>query len=371
MKSYDEIAKSVLERRDAHNIAVKQRNRIALRIGVPAVTVCLALTVAAGFYKTYEKPDIQDGNKTGETDKIIYNQYGWHTKDEPSKGTHDMTPEYATDGDEVFIEPHWNEKELYEKYHEFIFDSATYTTTATWIDEDKLDCKIGISDADGYDIYDDREYKIGVTVYSINGISKDAAVAVSYDGTPSMYAVYICTAYKPQTLGEFIDALGLRENLTFGSIYHTSYVYESYMTVEYSISDTSVIWNMLLSDGTLENAADEGSDNEMSYYNELMTSYKESMSVSVNVDILGIKNVSLGVTENGYLTTNILGTRKLFYIGEDKVKEFFEYVKTNFETVREEYPSDNTVNEQESPHLAVTTTAVTSPPCDTEIWVEE
>ena len=35
------------------------------------------------------------------------------------------------------------------------------------------------------------------------------------------------------------------------------------------------------------------------------------------------------MSENGYLRTNLLDTEKLFYIGEDKVNAFMEYVEQN------------------------------------------
>ena len=49
------------------------------------------------------------------------------------------------------------------------------------------------------------------------------------------------------------------------------------------------------------------------------------MSISVDIPILG-RNSSIWLTEDGYLCTNILGTGKAFYIGEEKVAEFIYYV---------------------------------------------
>ena len=55
------------------------------------------------------------------------------------------------------------------------------------------------------------------------------------------------------------------------------------------------------------------------------------MAIRTNVDILGFNNISLCVTEDGYIYTNILATRKAFYIGEEKVKSFMEFVKNVLE----------------------------------------
>ena len=53
------------------------------------------------------------------------------------------------------------------------------------------------------------------------------------------------------------------------------------------------------------------------------------MSISIDIPALGYENISLAVTEEGYLTTNILATGKAFYIGEEKVDAFVEYVLEN------------------------------------------
>lgn len=387
MKSYDEVARNVLRRRDEHDVAAARRNRMATRIGVPVVSLCLAAIVGVGFWQAEQVedpplniedavvPGIDDLIEPGETEAYHYLletepavEIVTAGNDVPVNDPDEEKDECVDGSDEIWIEPRWGEKMLYSKYPEFELGGITYTTAATWIDGVKLGIAIGTATAYGYDVYEDKAYEMNVTVYPINGISTDAAVAVSYDGFTGKYAVYTDHWYKPATLGEFIDALGLRDNLTFGTIYHTYWEYESYITVEYAVSDPAVIWDMLLSDGTLVNVADEVSDHDMSFY-------KEDMSVSVSVDILGVNNVSLGVTENGYLTTNILATRKLFYIGEDKVQEFIRYVEANFENVREDRAVATTtaVDEPEYPTDTVMT-AVTqiSPPYDPRVGgVEE
>ena len=376
MKSYDEIAKSVLERRDRHNETVAKRKRITVRVGVPVMSLCLAAMIGVGYsdYKDLTRPPelvddavvpgIDDTVDPGETEALGHKCDGDTVTDilddEPVPGGAEIgtVPAIITDvnvdeptedkrqeetpegGDAIWIEPKWAEKALYSKYPEFELGGTKYTTGAVWIDADKLGNAIGGTNAYGYDIYEDKSYEMGITVYEINGIDKNAAVAVSYNGFNGQYAVYYDVWYKPATLGEFMNALDLYENLTFGTIYYTTFEYESYMTVEYKISSSEVIFDLLKDNEAVANVAESVSDYDMSFY-------ENAMSMSVNVDILGIHNVSLSVSENGYIQTNILGTRKLFYIGEDKAEEFFNYVKTNFETVREET-------------LVATTTAVTS-----------
>lgn len=124
------------------------------------------------------------------------------------------------------------------------------------------------------------------------------------------------------------------------------------MTVEYNLGDPSVIFDLLSENAESANVADSITVEDMSFY-------KKAMSVAVSVDILGINNVNLSVSENGYIQTNILGTRKLFYIGEERAQRFFDYVKENFETVREEVLVPTTTAPDPSVSDDVVVTAVT------------
>ena len=60
---------------------------------------------------------------------------------------------------------------------------------------------------------------------------------------------------------------------------------------------------------------------------------------TVDVPLLGYKNISLGVTEDGYIVTNILDTGKAFYIGKDKTEAFIKYVES--ECKGEVLPKEN------------------------------
>ena len=75
---------------------------------------------------------------------------------------------------------------------------------------------------------------------------------------------------------------------------------------------------MLLSDYSLTNTSLTNNN----YKNPLM-------SISSDIEALGIENVSLAVNDEGYIQTNILGTAKTFYIGEEKVNNFIDYFIKN------------------------------------------
>ena len=109
-------------------------------------------------------------------------------------------------------------------------------------------------------------------------------------------------------------------NLSFGTVYYNYYEGNDYKSFEFYGITKEDVWNYLLK-GNLES---KNVHNDVNWYVPVM-------GISTNVDILGFGNISMAVTEDGYLTTNILSTGKAFYIGEDKVSAFMEFVKTKLE----------------------------------------
>ena len=145
--------------------------------------------------------------------------------------------------------------------------------------------------------------------------------------------------------------LNLKEIISFGSIWY-NHTYDAgegvlgFDMIEFPDVDDDIIWQMLFSDTTLQN---EFSDNNNNMYPALM-------SVSVDIPLLGYKNISAWVTETGYLVTNILETGKGFYIGEENVQKFVDYIIQNYEGFKivyvdengnQENDNTNTVNEKE------------------------
>lgn len=202
----------------------------------------------------------------------------------------------------------------------------------------------------GHDTYTDTNYTKNATLYKIKTISQECAIAVQFEGTTEYYS-YINAYYRPETLEEFINDLNLKEIISFGSIWY-NHTYDAgegvlgFDMIEFPEVDDDIIWQMLFSDTTLQN---EFSDNNNNMYPALM-------SVSVDIPLLGYKNISAWVTETGYLVTNILETGKGFYIGEENVQKFVDYIIQNYEGFKivyvdengnQENDNSNTVNEKE------------------------
>ena len=214
-----------------------------------------------------------------------------------------------------YFVPQWDYKTIVQKYSSFTYSNIRYTIFSTEI-KDGINTKyVGnkVDDiiVDGIDVYNkDEKYSINAEIYEIKNVYKECAYAIKFEGDKEYYS-YLNTNYEFETLGDFIEKLNLKEYLQFGTAtYKNNIVYKDF--------DDSIVWNMLLSDYSLVNTSLTNNN----YKNPLM-------SISSNIEALGIENVSLAVNDEGYIQTNILGTAKTFYIGEERVNNFVDYILKN------------------------------------------
>lgn len=217
---------------------------------------------------------------------------------------------------ELGVIPKWDEMSISQQFSSFNFDDKEYSTRVCSIDEAHIGAKLGAVTLEGYDIYEDKSYKIQAEVYEINDVNTECAAAIKFEGDLEYY-VYVNSWYRPADLAQFIKDLNLTENVIFGNIHYNYTAGDNHYNIEFEDIDDKLVWDMLLSDTTLPNVH-KGTDWHISI-----------MSISVDIPVLGYENISLAVTEDGYLTTNILNTGKCFYIGVEKVKAFVDYVTEN------------------------------------------
>ena len=215
---------------------------------------------------------------------------------------------------EAQLIPKWVEMTDPERYLEFAVGEDRYHTRVAAIDAARVGEKLGEATVLGYDIYTDTTHETTVSYYDIPTVLNACALAVRFEGSEE-YFVYANYWYRPETLGELIEALSLRENMTFGD-FHAGYFYEdgTFEQVRFHDPEDGIVWEWLLSDTSLPNVYDE-----VGWYGSVL-------SVSVDIPLIGYENVGLWVTEDGHLVTNILDTGKAFYIGEEKVSAFVRYV---------------------------------------------
>jgi len=223
---------------------------------------------------------------------------------------------------ELAVIPPWDERPVTQQFGTITFNGFDYWTnpaTAS-IYASETGELIGRTTSSGYDGYEDKTYTINCDVYSLKSISEKCAVAVKYEGHDGYYP-FRNPYYVPSTLGDLINDLNLRDNLVFGKVYEEAPADNNFSMKAYTLPNTSVIWELLLSDTSLKNEGDMRDD--------VPFMFASIMSVSVDVNVIGYKNISLAVDADGYMQTNILDTGKTFFIGKDKVQAFIDYVKTN------------------------------------------
>ena len=222
---------------------------------------------------------------------------------------------------DIYEVPRWDDMTVTQKFPYLSFNGYEYSTADRTVPEENAGKKITSATLTGTDRYTGKTYAINADIYEITGISKNCAVSLKFEGYDELY---VCrnSGYRPETLGQLTDDLNLHKTLTFGKAYATIQKDKnSYAQTEYSGLDGEKVWEMLFSDRNLKNVKDYDS----------MNFGKELISVSINIELLGYENISLTVTGDGYLTTNILDTGKAFFIGKEKAENFAEYVRENCE----------------------------------------
>ena len=242
------------------------------------------------------------------------------------KNTQEITPspeivttpaiEIVTEA-EMMISPKWDDRITSDKFPEVMLGETTYASQRTEIAAENIGSFISDAVMSGYDIYEDKTYTINAKVYSVKNISTDCAVAVKI-GDESVYYVYINVWYTPETLGDLIDAIDMKNTASFGKAYknYTDYDKGEHINVIFADSDDSIVWNMILSDTGIKNI-------EYDRFQDML------ISLSVDIPLLGYKNISLGVSKDGYIVTNIMSTQKCFFIGTEKAEAFEKYISEN------------------------------------------
>lgn len=169
----------------------------------------------------------------------------------------------------------------------------------------------------GYDeYYHEVASNINTKVYEIKGINPECAGALKLPFS-SDYYVYTNSSYHPNDLGEFLSDLNLIENLSFNSII---YDYSEDMWIEY----TGI---------TKEDAVKYLFENNQSTVNVYSgeTWYEPKLRIKCFFNTSGFDEIILSLSEDGYLFTDSFSSPQAFYIGEDKVNEFMNFLKTELE----------------------------------------
>ena len=291
-----------------------------LKLKYVLAPICIVFIAVIGIYKS--------GIFTSKPDIAISKKDGWIIKE--------VKTDKTTTSDTAIV-PRWNEMSISQQFGEVEYTNNKYSSRIAKISKNNILKNIGNTTLTGYDTYTETTYSKKGDLYSIKGIAEKCAIAVKFEGDTDYY-VYVNSYYRPKTLGEFIEVLNLKDNISFGTIYYNYWDKDSEenINVEFYDVDNAIIWNKLFSNLNLDNIY---SDNDIGKYTS--ERFSQSISISVDIPLLGYKNISVSLTDKGYMLTNILDTGKGFYIGEDKVKEFLEYIKENYDGYKIVYVDEN------------------------------
>lgn len=222
--------------------------------------------------------------------------------------SHVMTSEYG-------IIWRWEYKTLSEKFTTVSFGDREYVTRARSISSELLGDALGVGTAEGYDDYSDKIYTEEFEVRSINGVSEERFIAAGVDGE---YYVYFCSsAERPSTFGEVLDAYSLSNTLELNRF---SVCEEGKETGYYSLADDELIWQVLSEcrDGRLYEDGDMWFVGNRNY-----------LSFTCTSEHLGVYKRVFYITEDGYVSTNILDHSHVYFIGEEAAERIISYAREN------------------------------------------
>lgn len=241
--------------------------------------------------------------------------------------------DYYETRDLMEVIPRWEELTITQQFSSIESSGRRHDARNKEMPEEMVGEKIENVVIKGYDTYTENTYTHKAELYKVKDFPEECVVAVQYEGTDEYYGA-INTYYKPATLGNFIEDLNLKQIVSFGTVNYEycdtdKYGNKKYENIEFPNVDNNIIWEMLFDGVTAENVYEDGV-----YHNTIM-------GISVNIPLLGYENIGVSLSEDGYLTTNILETGKRFYLGEEKVQKFVKYIIENYDGYKTVYVDEN------------------------------
>ena len=216
--------------------------------------------------------------------------------------------------EELAIVWQWKYKTMAEKYTSLVYNGAEYDSSGIIVEMENIGDEIGMLDAVGYDLYEEKEYRISTQVCSIRGISPEKMVAVQLGD--DFYSFKNREYQPPKTFGEVLDDYSLSEHLALEYFDVCEGFSENGY---YQVEDDSYIWEILSNcRGAVFVEDDSWSRSEREY-----------LSFTATSDALGVYKRVFYVTADGYIWTNIFDWAYIFKIGEDAAKKIISYAVDN------------------------------------------
>lgn len=287
------LYKKIEDEKQSHKPGNKQSSKVLYYRVASAVAACVVLAVVI----------------------IVPNAIKNNTVNPASDGTTTAPVTTRPSGGEVAVIKKWEDMNIYEQYGGVEYLGTEYSVMngecfdASVVIEKRADVT-----ARGFDVYRQKEHKTDAEIYSVSVCDFSAAAAVKFPGD-DRYFVVVCSSYKPETLGDFINAYQLDKNLT--PEYLTYEVRENGYDVIYrcDVKDPAALIALIFSDTSIRNIA---GDYYMYDRTELTCSFSGGLYQSGRALML----------RDGYLMSNIGETAKSFKIGVGKMNEILDFIKS-------------------------------------------
>ena len=201
-----------------------------------------------------------------------------------------------------------------ERYSSVSYNGTKYGGSGRTISSIHLEGMIGTGEASGSDWITGKAYCTVVEIYKIAELSSERYVAAKLG---EAFYVFTKTALIPTgktTLGEFFEQHSLEKTLRLNRFHSQG--------KSYTLKNDEFIYDTLR----------ECSSTPIVYTSDpfdFSSPSKKSITFSISSDHLGIYKLSLTITIEGYLKTNLTGYGYSFFIGEDAAKKIIDYAESN------------------------------------------
>jgi len=178
--------------------------------------------------------------------------------------------------------------------------------------------KIGTGTAQGYDLYENIMHYQDVEIYSIKKVDSNAAVCVKFVDENVYYSM--CNNdYNFETIGDFIDALNLKE---YAKLTPLHYTYFDKNDNDYDVNfdvPTAEVLNTFFSERSSAISMSNGYIYNENWY-----------TISFSVEAIGRTNLALTCYFDGTIVTNLFAYGRKFNVS-NAVNEYFDYVNSNYD----------------------------------------
>ena len=199
--------------------------------------------------------------------------------------------------------------------YEVIFGGTSYIARDSNLTNSDIGGVLGDYTLSAYESITDVLFSGPATIYAINNVATDAAIAVKVGEN---YYVLINQYYSANSFSEFIADF----NLIFATELNEIALFretDGTLIGKCSISNSPDIWNTLH-----KNVSYPVDVNSLGHISDI--------NISMSSNLYSFYNISFALYNEGHIYFDILGLRQAFYIGEDvvhEIKEMYSNVQNN------------------------------------------